>query len=175
MKIKWIILTVIIISTFTYIVRPIFLSTKIAGVHQDQYWTHIIVKNFPITDKGRIEWWENNATNLKLKYKIPVINPEDGGFNIIIWNIGEGYKQELPKQDWMAPSVDTSYLICFDDMEDNNNCIEKDSLLSISRHRDSRHQDKMVTDFSIDNNTYRRYDENKEVIKIDNNEDAIYY
>lgn len=75
----------------------------------------------------------------------------------------------------MAPSVDTSYLICFDDMEDNINCIEKDSLLSISRHRDSRHQDKMVTDFSIDNNTYRQYDENKEVIKIDNNEDATYY
>ncbi len=150
-------------------------STQIVDTHKSENWSYVLVKNFPITDKGRIEWWKKNATNLKLKYKIPVINPEDGGFNIIIWNIGEGYKQEVPKQDWMAPSVDTSYLICFDDMEDNNNCIEKDSLLSISRHRDSRHQDKMVTDFSIDNNTYRQYDENKEVIKIDNNEDAIYY
>lgn len=149
-------------------------STQIVDARKSENWSYVLVKNFPITDQSKILWWENNKSILISKYNIPTPNDKES-FTIVICDIGEGYKQEVPKQDWMAPSVDTSYLICFYDIEGNINCIEKDSLLSISRHRDSRHQDKMVTGLSIDNNTYRQYDKNKEAIKIDNDEDATYY
>jgi hypothetical protein len=174
MKAKHLLLTLIALIACFYIVHPIFFSTKIIGVHQNGNWTDVVVKNFPITDRGKVEWWKKNLTQLKLRYNTPEIDPYDGGFEISIWDIGNGYQKEAPKQDWMAPSVDTSYLICFDDMKMDANCVEKDRLLSISHYRDSWHKGKMVTDFSTGGNTYRQYEGSDKIIKVDLDENVTY-
>ncbi|MBD2796733.1 DUF943 family protein [Xenorhabdus sp. 18] len=33
---------------------------------------YILVRHFPITDRGKINWWEKNKAMLKDKYGIPV-------------------------------------------------------------------------------------------------------
>ncbi|WP_016257500.1 DUF943 family protein, partial [Yersinia pestis] len=66
------------------ITRPV----EIVGVHIDNfsegyYSNYIIVKNFPVTDKGKISWWENNKIFLKEKYGVPK-NYIDGRFSVKI-------------------------------------------------------------------------------------------
>ena len=94
---------------------------KIIAVHQNNNYSDILVENFPVTDKGKINWWLKNKKKLKEKYKIPVTSG-DGFFSITFWNFGTGYKEE-EKYD----------RLCFNDMNTNQNCIEKDAVLTIDR------------------------------------------
>jgi len=73
----------------------------------------IIVKNFPLTDKGKIEWWEKNKDVLKVKYNVPVGQDDYG---IGFW-VGE-YKEE-------PDTGQGSDLLCFEDMRSTKNCIKK--------------------------------------------------
>ncbi|SCC13005.1 DUF943 family protein [Kosakonia oryziphila] len=99
--------------------RPV----DIVAVHEDGSNIDILVKDFPITNKGKINWWLENKDILKEKYNIP--KPEqDGYFVIIFWLFGEGYKK-----------TDGYDRLCFDDMKTEINCIDKNRVFSISNSK----------------------------------------
>lgn len=96
--------------------RPV----EIVAVHEDGNYSSVLVKNFPFTDKGKINWWLKNKDILKNRYGIP--KPASyGGYDVTFWNFGEGYKEE-GKYD----------RLCFQDMKTDKNCIEKDAVFSVS-------------------------------------------
>ncbi|WP_421507523.1 DUF943 family protein [Erwinia rhapontici] len=95
--------------------RPV----EIFAVHKENSYSDILVKTFPLTEKGRISWWMENKSKLKLKYNIPTPN-KDGSFSVIFWDFGEGYKV-----------TDGNDRLCFEDMKTKTNCIDKDSLMMV--------------------------------------------
>ncbi|MGV3346572.1 DUF943 family protein [Enterobacteriaceae bacterium LUAb1] len=98
-------------------------SAEVVVVHEDGSSIDILVKNFPITSKGKINWWLKNKNGLKEKYNIP--KPEqDGYFIIIFWLFGDGYKE-----------TDGYDRLCFDDMKTEINCIDKNRIFSISNSK----------------------------------------
>ncbi|MBT0725538.1 DUF943 family protein [Rosenbergiella sp. S61] len=113
--------------------RPV----DIVAVHEDGSSIDILVKNFPITSKGKINWWLKNEDSLKEKYNIP--KPEqDGYFVIIFWLFGGGYKK-----------TDGYDRLCFDDMKTEINCIDKDRVFSISNSKNRG------TIFTVSDGEYR--------------------
>lgn len=94
-------------------------SVEIVATHQRNNYSDVLVKNFPFSDKGKINWWLENHTILKEKYNIP--DPaKDGFFAVIFWEFGDGYKE-----------TDGYDRLCFDDMKSEINCIDKDSLMMV--------------------------------------------
>ncbi|MDW6091243.1 DUF943 family protein [Vibrio rhizosphaerae] len=122
-KKSWVILTFIFCGLL-YFGYQILHPVEIVDVHQDKHWTDIVVKNFPVTRRGKIQWWKENQSFLKEKYGIP--KPfNDGTFEITFWDIGSGYRVDrMVDQD--------SDLLCFKDMDKKANCIEKNQVFSIS-------------------------------------------
>ncbi|KFD22555.1 putative membrane protein [Tatumella ptyseos ATCC 33301] len=113
--------------------RPIV----IVAVHEDRHFSDILVKNFPLTDKGKINWWLENKDMLKEKYGIP--KPEsDGSFTIVFWLFGDGYKE-----------TDGYDRLCFDDMKTKTNCIDKNRAFSVSNSKN------MGISFIAHNGIYR--------------------
>jgi hypothetical protein len=97
--------------------RPV----EIIAVHQRNNYSDVLVKNFPFTDRGKINWWLKNKDFLKEKYAIP--KPASyGNFTITFWLFGDGYKEE-GKYD----------RLCFHDMKTKENCIEKDAVFSVDK------------------------------------------
>jgi len=91
--------------------RPV----EIVAVHQDGNYSYVLVKNFPLTEKGKIHWWLMNKDMLKQRYDIP--KPASyGAFTIEFWDFADGYLEE-GKYD----------RLCFTDMKPPVNCIEKKS------------------------------------------------
>ncbi|WP_241522185.1 DUF943 family protein [Chimaeribacter californicus] len=111
------VLTAGIIYNSFHLLKP----TEIINAHDNH---HVLVKHFPIFDKAKIEWWENNKKILKEKYNLPK-KYSDGSFSIMFWDYGEGYKV-LPETD------QNSDLACFDDIKSKANCIEKKVVLTVS-------------------------------------------
>lgn len=110
---------------------------EIISVHEDGEFSSVLVKNFPFTDREKIDWWIKNHAKLKEKYNIP--RPAtDGFFSIVFWDFGDGYKEE-GKYDRR----------CFIDMKPPINCIDKNSLLMVNSSKNTG------TYFSLDSGTYR--------------------
>ena len=99
--------------------RPV----NIIAVHQEDNFSEILVKNFPFTDKGKINWWLKNKDSLKIKYNIPSPS-SSGNFYVNFWDFGEGYK-ELGKYDRR----------CFNEMNTLKNCIDKNAVFSVENTR----------------------------------------
>ncbi|MGV3347083.1 DUF943 family protein [Enterobacteriaceae bacterium LUAb1] len=99
--------------------RPV----EIVAVHQDGNSSDVLVKNFPITDKGKINWWLKNRSILKKKYGVPAPD-EEGFFEVIFWYFGDGYKE-----------TDGYDNLCFSDMKPPINCIEKDKAFTVWNDR----------------------------------------
>lgn len=98
--------------------RPI----DIIAVHEDGNYSSVLVKNFPVTDKGKIDWWLKNKDILKSRYDIP--KPAAyGGYDVTFWNFGDGYKED--KYD----------RLCFNDMQTKMNCIDKEPVFTIKRFK----------------------------------------
>jgi len=99
--------------------RPV----EIIDVHNDGNYSSILVKNFPLTDKGKIKWWLKNQDSLKIRYNIP--KPATyGSFTIIFWDFSNGYKKDS-KYD----------MLCFEDMNTKKNCIDKKNLFKVTRNK----------------------------------------
>ncbi|MDU5452012.1 MAG: DUF943 family protein [Pseudescherichia vulneris] len=99
-------------------------SVNIIAIHQEENFSEILVKNFPITDTGKIKWWIEIKELLKNKYNIP--RPGlNGNFYINFWDFGEGYKEQ-GKYDRR----------CFADMKPPKNCIDKNAVFSVENGRD---------------------------------------
>ncbi|MCT4702508.1 DUF943 family protein [Enterobacteriaceae bacterium H20N1] len=124
--------------------RPV----EIVAVHEDGNYSSVLVKNFPFTDKGKINWWLQNKDMLKMRYGIP--KPASyGGYDITFWNFGSGYKKE-----------DKYDRICFQDMTTDEKCIEKDAIFSVDKSTNSG------TVFTVYNGDNYRLDKNDKVVKI---------
>lgn len=100
--------------------RPV----KIIAVHQDKAYSSIIVDHMPLTAKGKIEWWMDHKDRLFKEYNVPKVD-SDGLFRVYFWAFGEGYK-ELGKHD----------RLCFDDVPEPKNCIDKDNLMIVAKTRE---------------------------------------
>lgn len=118
-------------------------TTEVVAVHEDGEFSSVLVKNFPFTDRGKIDWWIKKNLELKEKYNIP--KPDSDGFSsIVFWDFGDGYKEE-GKYDRR----------CFTDMKPPINCIDKKSLMIV------RNFNKKITFISLDSGTYRIYKKGK--------------
>ena len=98
-------------------------DVEIVAVHCQGEFSDILVNNFPVTDRAKIQWWIKNKALLNEKYKIPT-PAKDGFFSVTFWSFGEGYK-EKEKYD----------RLCFSDMKQKENCIEKDAVFSVSHSK----------------------------------------
>jgi len=124
-------------------IRPV----EIIAVHQRRNHSDVLVKTFPFTTQGKINWWLENEKILKEKYDIP--KPASyGGFTIIFWYFGDGYKEE-GKYD----------RFCFEDMKTKKNCIEKEHAFEVS------YSDSMGMTFITDSGEYR-LNKNGKVVKV---------
>lgn len=125
-----------------FYLRPV----KIVSVHEDGHFSSVLVRNFPFTDKGKINWWLKNKDMLQEKYHIPKPAPY-GNFTITFWIFGKGYKEQ-GKYD----------RFCFNDMKEKTNCIEKEAVFSVSKSNNSG------TMFTVYDGTYA-LKENGKVVK----------
>lgn len=123
--------------------RPV----EIVAVHNDDNHSNVLVRSFPLTDRGKINWWLKNRDMLKEKYNIPDPSPS-GYFTVILWNFGDGYKEE-EKYD----------RVCFYDMKTIVNCIEKDAVFSVDKSRNFG-----ISFSTYDGDSYR-LDQNGGIIK----------
>ncbi|WP_312453549.1 DUF943 family protein [Pseudescherichia sp.] len=121
---KIILLLFIIIASTTFYLWRDNINVNIKGIHQNKYTAEILVDRLPLTQKSRIKWWLDNRKELEDKHHIT--SYEHGGPDYItILKFGDGYKKE-GKED----------RLCFDDMDTETNCIDKDILMTISRTRE---------------------------------------
>lgn len=122
--------------------RPV----EIVAVHQDGNYSYVLVKNFPLTEKGKIHWWLMNKDMLKQHYDIP--KPASyGAFTIEFWDFADGYLEE-GKYD----------RLCFTDMKPPVNCIEKNQEFTVGKGLDNDIY------FGVDDGIYRMK-ENGEMTK----------
>ncbi|QKJ88898.1 DUF943 family protein [Paramixta manurensis] len=97
--------------------------TTLVATHkmgEDGFMSIILIKNPPLTDKGKLDWWKRNAAMIKEKYDIPDLQKTNGYFVIKIWDFLDGYKK-LGRHD----------RLCFDDMKTTRNCVEKKGIMTI--------------------------------------------
>lgn len=105
--------------------------------HRSSGFSDVLVKNFPLTDKGKINWWLERSKHMEKEYQIP--KPDnDGSFYLTFWLFGEGYKEE-GKYD----------RLCFKDMQPPINCIEKNRVFSVETGRNGN------IFFTVDDAIYR--------------------
>jgi hypothetical protein len=142
--------TLIILITMIMAVCFLWLalrSVEIVNVYQRNNFSDVLIKNLPLTEKGKIEWWLKNEEMLKKRYDIP--KPSSyGSYSIIFWDFSSGYI-EKGKYDRM----------CFPEMRTKANCIEKESHLVV------RHYKSSGTYFILSNGEYRINEKGK-IVKI---------
>ncbi|VTP60655.1 Enterobacterial putative membrane protein (DUF943) [Serratia rubidaea] len=46
-------------------------TVEIFAVHENDNFSDVLVKEFPLTDHGKINWWLNNKAMLKERFNIP--------------------------------------------------------------------------------------------------------
>lgn len=131
----WIMVGEIILCVIlVWLLQPV----DVVAVHNDGDYSDVLVRHFPVTDKGKINWWYRNELFLKSKYKTP--NPsQDGLYEITFWDFGEGYKED-----------DYYDRRCFDDMKTKLHCIDKNYLFTVENDR----QGNII--FSVEDGAYRR-------------------
>lgn len=104
-------------------------AVEIVAVHQrSNNYSAILVRNFPLSDKDKINWWLKNRAMIKEKYNVPYPD-ENGFFSVTVWLFGEGYKED--KQD------DDQY--CFNDMKVKKDVLKKRQFLSSVVAQGTRH------------------------------------
>ncbi|UDQ80517.1 DUF943 family protein [Erwinia rhapontici] len=140
-------LLIVICALFSYLTWLSMQPVKIITIHdRGNNYISVLVRNFPLTDRGKINWWLKNKKLLKEKYNLPN-SEKDESFSVTFWLFGDGYKEE-GKYD----------RLCFDDMKTKVNCIEKDAVFSVDNSKN------MGTMFRTYDGTYR-VQKNGEVVK----------
>ncbi|WP_053116020.1 DUF943 family protein, partial [Winslowiella iniecta] len=112
---RWFFLSIIISGAFIgwHLMQP----TEIIDTHRlnNKNSFDIIARHLPITDKGKIQWWEKNKKKLGKENSI-LLEPND--YRISFWV--SSYKVD-------SGTDQDSDLLCFDNMNAKANCIEKDN------------------------------------------------
>ncbi|MCG8707894.1 DUF943 family protein [Brenneria sp. 4F2] len=119
---------VMVVATALLIER----KPQIMITDQELNFSNIALKNSPITDEGKIEWWKENQKLVKDKFNIP-LPAKNGDWYINVWDYGDGFKAK-PKGDLRILSSETQDMMCFNN--DNSKCISKDLLMRIENNRD---------------------------------------
>ncbi|MCT4701334.1 DUF943 family protein [Enterobacteriaceae bacterium H20N1] len=135
---------------FLYITYRDLQTVEIVAIHQRNNYSSILVRNFPVTNKGKIDWWFKNKDMLKERYDIPMM-ASYGSFTVIVWDFGKGYVEE-GKYD----------RLCFDEMKTIANCIEKNSLARIN------YSEREGLSFIVDDNGEYKKDKNGKYSRADN-------
>ena len=139
MKKSWFIyIAIALFVIFFYLWDDIY-SVKIIDVHRSTDslgYDYIIVDHFPLTDRGRINWWLSQRDMLKKKYNIP----SGQRFVLTVWDVGDGYLWDSLHEDYF----------CFPDMTSEKNCIEKNNLLEVA----FRFPESNKIKFYVDGNLY---------------------
>jgi hypothetical protein len=121
-----------LLSLFSALVYAVWRGSQpvqIDAVHKQGTHSDILVSHFPLTDRGRIEWWENNRARLKTDYGIPEPD-EEGYFTVLFWAWDGVYRV-------YGSVYGDSDLRCFEDKPDEARCIIKsDQPLRVVRLRD---------------------------------------
>lgn len=112
-------------------------DVHIIDVHLTDYSATFVVDRMPILDKKKIAWWIQNQVSILDKHHI---NPpgKRGRLYYYFYEIGEGY-QPLGRED----------RICFDDMPEPNNCLDKGWLMAVWPTRDNK------SEFIMDSGSYQ--------------------
>ena len=121
MKKSWFVYMAIALAVIVFSLWDSIYPVKIIDVHRStdrMGYDDIIVDHFPLTDRGRINWWLSQREMLKKKYNIPA----GQRFVLTVWDVGDGYLRDSPREDYF----------CFPDMTSEKNCIEKNILLEVS-------------------------------------------
>ncbi len=118
------VISVLMFYLFWRSLRPV----DIIDVHKNGFYSYLLVKDFPFTAKGQINWWLKNSKMLKNNYDIPKTD-SDGHFGIVVWDFGEGYKEQGDE------SKDDRF--CFADFKSPKNCIDKNMILYITYTKSS--------------------------------------
>ena len=144
------ILLLMVCGLISYSLWLSFRPVDIVAVHDNGNHSYILVNSFPVTEQGRIHWWQENQDMLKSRYNVP--HPDNDGFyTVVFWDFGDGYKEE-GKYD----------RLCFDDMKSAKNCIEKNKIFTIT------HGKNMDLSFTTNNKIYRLR-ENGKIVKDESN------
>ncbi len=125
-KILLLLSVLILFIAVAFLLWRVSRPTEIVAVHNDNGTINILVKNFPITSRARVEWWIENKAILQQKYGVPELSREGISF-AVVWGFGDGYLKEEPDPDSWFPSDDTDYLRCFADMKVEARCIKKEN------------------------------------------------
>ena len=121
MKKSWFLYISIALAVMVFSLWDYVFPVRIIDVHRStdrMGYDYIIVDHFPLTDRGRINWWLSQRDMLKKKYNIPAGHR----FVLTVWDVGDGYLRDSPHEDYF----------CFPDMKSEKNCIEKIELLQVS-------------------------------------------
>ena len=116
MRIRRIIIFIFAVAILAFFYLTFFNSPKVLAVHGSGSNKELLVKNIPLTDSNKIKWWDNNGAKT-------ISSP--GTYNVSIWNFDGKYQKLAPKNSGLFPDHDTDYLLCFDDMKTEENCIDK--------------------------------------------------
>ena len=120
----------LVVLSWLYVVFIMLKPVEIVAVHHDKFTTDILVKNFPLTNKGKIDWWKKNAGALNKKYPF-ILNESGETFWITIWDFKDGYQQEKPDDTTFFPSHSTDHLLCFEEIKAAERCIRKENWLML--------------------------------------------
>ncbi|WP_380182846.1 DUF943 family protein [Kalamiella sp. sgz302252] len=115
----------LVVLSWLYVVFIMLQPVEIVAVHQN----NILVRHFPLTDKGKISWWKRNRVAIKEKFGLPEEYEDSGTKMVYIWDFGKGYEIEKPDETTFFPSDDTDHLRCFEEIKAAERCIRKENLL----------------------------------------------
>lgn len=79
---------------------------------------NILARHFPITDRGKLNWWRENERKILEKYNLP-----ENDFSVYIWDFGDGYQK-------LSPYDAEDEFYCFPDIKSESKCIKKDIYMS---------------------------------------------
>lgn len=116
----------IIILSYFFVLR----DPKIIYVHEDEDSTYIIVRNFPITQRGKIDWWEHHKDLIREKYQLPSVD-SDGNYYVAILDVSDGFKK-VTEANLYWFSFEHTELYCFNEIKSEDRCIEKNFIMQIN-------------------------------------------
>lgn len=142
MRIKKIIIFIVALALLLLFYVSFFSSPKVLAIHGSEANKELLVKNIPFTDSDKIEWWDNNGVKT-------ISSPET--YNVSIWKFDGKYQKLAPRNSGAFPDHDTDYLLCFDDMKTEENCIDKSTwIMEITKTKDG------YTYYRLDGKSYYR-------------------
>jgi len=142
MRIKKIIIFIVALAILLLFYVSFFSSPKVLAIHGPEANKELLVKNMPFTDSDKIEWWDNNGVKT-------ISSPET--YNVSIWKFDGKYQKLAPRNSGAFPDHDTDYLLCFDDMKTEEDCIDKSTwIMEITKTKDG------YTYYRLDGKSYYR-------------------